>query len=368
MTRHYCATTLLIVLLSVLAVGCRNRAPNQQIDPLDTHARIFDSDVVDALLTAAPQTLLDLDAQPREVWYTEMELGHPQDSLILSNPFMFVIAHDSLYFANFRDAIFAAGFDGILRRRIGRTGKGPGEFDQLSDFGYSGSHFFVGEASRIQVLSTNFEYVATMPPQGGAVLPGKGLAASATKLYTQCARGFEFRVCPFSTDPPFEEETPFLPALGITNPSMDGIEFGATPDGQRVFVGYQGLPYVFVFNAHHEHIHTIRLIGERVDAHASSYTMNRPGVPGTGLRIFLINVHVLNNDYVAIPIHDLWHFVRILGDDRFEHIGTARLIESGKDEGEEKAVLGPSQALLNNGHLYVYAFRVSHLLRYAFPY
>ena len=350
-----------LVLLSALGGGCRKQSADQS---LDKHAQIFDSDKLVALLTAAPQTLIDLDAVQPEEWLTDKELGHPQDSLVLTHPFMFVIAKDSLYFANFRDAIYVAGFDGILRRQIGRPGKGPGEFDFLSDFAYSGSRFFVGEASRIQVLSDNFEYLATMPP-GNFLLPGTSLDAATTTLYTKCGRGQEYLVCPRSTEPPFEERAPFFPALGFTNPSLDGIEFGATPDGQYVFVSYQGLPYVFVFNQRHEHIHTIRLLGDPVDAHAGNYTTNRPGVPGTGLRVFLSNVHVLNNEYVAIPIRDIWHFIKIQANGGFEHVGATRLIESNNDD---KAVLGLSQGLVHDGYLYVYAFRVPHLLRYQFPY
>ena len=357
-----------MVAVLVVAAGCRQQARVQQADAPDRHARIFDSGVLDALLTAAPQTLVNLGALPEEVWHTDMELGQPKDSMVLTHPFMFVIARDSLYFANFRNAIYAAGFDGVLRRQIGRRGRAPGEFNQLSDFGFSGSHFFVGDASRIQVLSSSFEYVAAIAPQKGAIVPGKGMVVAANRLYTQCARGLDFRVCPFSTEPPFEKAPPFLPALGITNPSLDGIEFGVTSDGQRVFVGYTGLPYVFVFDENHEHLHTIRLVGEPVNAHADNYTMSRPGVPGTGLRIFLSNIHVLNDEYLAIPIKDLWHFIKIHGEDDFEHVGTARLIVPSENGDNSNAIVGPGQALVHDGHLYVYAFRAPHLLRYPFPY
>ena len=158
-----------------------------------------------------------------------MELAHPRDSLVLPNPFMFAIAQDSLYFGGFQDAIYASGFDGVLMRRIGRAGKGPGEFDQLSDLVYNGTYFVVGEASRIQVLSQDFEYIASLPPQKSELLPGTGLVATENYIYTSCRRDSEYRVCPRSAEPPLQEEDPFLQSIGITSPPMMGLPSVSRP-------------------------------------------------------------------------------------------------------------------------------------------
>jgi len=147
---------------------------------------------------------------------------------------------------------------------------------------------------------------------------------------------------------------------------MDGIAFGATPNGSRVVVAFVGLPYPLIFNDSHEHIHTLRLASAPVTAHAGNYTMSRPGVPGTGLRISILRVHVLNDEFLAVPIRDIWHFIRIGSNGRFDHVGAARIMES--EESDARPVMAMSQALMYGDHMFVYANDVPHLLRYPFPY
>ncbi|MDE2834688.1 MAG: hypothetical protein OXM02_09245 [Bacteroidota bacterium] len=231
---------------------------------------------------------------------------------------------------------------------------------------YNGTYFIVGDPSRIQVLSQDFEYIASLPPQKSELLPGTGLVATENYIYTSCRRGSEYRVCPRSAEPPLQKEGPFLQSIGITSPPMDGIAFGATPNGSRVVVAFVGLPYPLIFNDSHEHIHTLRLASAPVTAHAGNYTMSRPGVPGTGLRISILRVHVLNDEFLAVPIRDIWHFIRIGSNGRFDHVGAARIMES--EESDARPVMAMSQALMYGDHMFVYANDVPHLLRYPFPY
>ena len=130
---------------------------------------------------------------------------------------------------------------------------------------------------------------------------------------------------------------------------MSSIAFDATPNGQYVIVAFMGLPYLLVYNANHEHIHTLRLVGEPINDHANNYTMSRLGVRGTGLRILILRVHILNDEYMAVPLRDTWHFIRFARDGSFMHVGAARLMHSGQPDAE--AVFATSQAQLHGEHL-----------------
>ena len=56
--------------------------------------------------------------------------------------------------------IFAVGVDGYLRRKIGRQGQGPGEFNNpVEGLKYNGSRVFVWELGRVQVFTETFEFV-----------------------------------------------------------------------------------------------------------------------------------------------------------------------------------------------------------------
>ncbi len=287
--------------------------------------------------------------------------------MILGSWLAFTFVDDSLYIADFKaSTISVAGLDGVLHRQIGQRGQGPAEFTNLADLVYTNGHFFAGEESRIQVLSRNLEYVAsTDPAESGPYLPGETLSASSTRLYAPCDLSYAFRVCPRSAMLPYEKGQPFLRSLGITKLAMDLLKLGVTPDGQYVIAAFAALPYLFVFDEHHEHIHTIRFFGKEVSAHARNYTTTRPGMPGIFLNLLLTNIHVLSDEYVAVPIRDRWHIIRIKDGGVFEHVDIVLLNHTISDD--DGYVTGVTQARLHEGHLYVSTTRLAYILRYPFP-
>ncbi len=354
---------MLLAMLLASAAGCR-QSPE--------FVRVIESEIIDSLLAAAPQTVLDVDALPEQVWRPNLELGHMRDSLILGNFFRFTIVQDSLYVADAQaNAIFVSGLDGLLRRRVGREGSGPLEFDGLSSLAFAAPHFFASETSRLQVLSTRLEYVATAPSRFSVSAAfGEGLSASATYLYAPCPMGHEALVCPRETEAPYEETKPFLPSLGITQPPMDLVAVGATPEDQFVFAAYVGLPYVFVFDDNHQHVHSIIFTGTSVKEHAGNYKMEQPGIPGVGLRHLIPVFHVLNNEYIAVPVSPnsgRWYFIRISGDDRYKQVGTV-LLSTTMASDNDNILMRSTRAMVHDRHLYVSSRRHPYILRYEFPY
>ena len=354
---------ILLAMLLASAGGCR-QSPE--------FVRIIESEIIDSLLAAVPQTVIDVDALPEQVWHPNLELEHMRDSLMLGNLFRFTIVQDSLYVADAQaNAIFVSGLDGLLRRRVGREGSGPLEFVGLSSLAYAEPYFFAGETSRLQILSTRLEYVAITPARLGSGVLGGGLSASASYLYAPCPMTHEFRVCPRETEAPYEETNPFLPSLGITQPPMNFVTVGATPEDRLVFAVFRGLPYVFIFDDKHQHVHTIRFTGDSIKEHAGNYRIERPGIPGVGLRSLVPVIHVLNNDYIAIPVSPTsgrWYFIRISGRDRYRHVGTV-LLSRNMDTSDNDNILKTSNgAMVHDRHLYVSSPHLPYILRYEFPY
>ena len=355
---------ILLAMLLASAGGCR-QSPD--------FVRIIESEIIDSLLAAVPQTVIDVDALPEQVWHPNLELGQMRDSLVLGNFFRFTIVQDSLYVADEQaNAIFVSGLDGLLRRRVGREGKAPLEFDGLSSLVYVEPHLFASERSRLQVLSTRLEYVATTPARlGSSMILGAGLSASATYLYAPCPMTHEFRVCPRETEAPYEETKPFLPSLGITQPPMNSVNVGATPEDRLVFAVFRGLPYVFVFDDNHQHVHTIRFHGTSIKEHAGNYRIERAGIPGVGLRHLIKVFHVLNNEYIAVPVSPnsgRWYFIRISGSDRYKHVGTVLLSTTMDTSDNDNILKRSNRAMVYDRHLYVSSYRHPYILRYEFPY
>ena len=304
MAKLFDTRVILLAMLLASAGGCR-QSP--------VFVRVIESEIIDSLLAAVPQTVIDVDALPEQVWHPNLELGQMRDSLMLGNFFRFTIVQDSLYVADDQaNAIFVSGLDGLLRRRVGREGEAPLEFDGLSSLAYAEPYFFAGETYRLQILSTRLEYVAITPARMSSGMLGGGLSASATHLYAPCPMTHEFRVCPRETEAPFEDTKPFLPSLGITQPPMNSVTVGATPEDRLVFAVFRGLPYVFIFDDKHQHVHTIRFHGTSIKEHAGNYRIEGAGVAGVGLRHLIQVFHVLNNEYIAVPVSPnsgRWYFM-----------------------------------------------------------
>ena len=337
--------------------------------------RIIDSEVIDSLLATAPQTLVDTDAMDAQTWYPGKAVAQSQDSLALGPVFSFTIAHDSIYIADFiHNHIFVAELIGPLQRRVGSKGEGPLEFSYLPGILFNGDHFFAVEPSRIQMLSKELSYEAILPKGGDQELAtgfGFNLAASRTHIYVQCKRGHAYRICPRRGEAPFEEEAPFLRSLDIDSkePPLNGmIPMASTIDGRYVVAAFAGLPYLFVFNRAHEHVHTIRFYGSVIRDHAQNYALREGGPPGAGVGLKHLwgSVALSGTDMIMASIGRRVYFVRIFEGQLFKHVATVQFsaTPSADNDGSEVDLVAPEKLVLHKDYLYVSGFRVPHILRY----
>jgi hypothetical protein len=337
--------------------------------------RIIDSEVIDSLLAAVPHSLINTDAMDLQTWYLDKAMAQAQDSLALGPYFYYTIAQDSFYINDvINNHIFVAGLDGPLQRRVGNTGEGPLEFSYLWGILFNGDHFFAVEPNRIQLLSRELSYVDILPKGGDQDLATGSrvnLAASRTHLYAQCARGHAYRICPRRSEAPFEEEAPFLPSLDLdsTQPPLNSSPLmTSTVDGRYVLAAFAGLPYIFVFNRAHEHVHTIRFYGSVIDEHAQNYAIREGGPPGAGvgLRTLWRSVAISGTDMIMASMGKQVFFVRILEGQRFEHVATVQFsaTPSADGDGSEVEPVAPDMLFLYKDYLYVSGFKVPHILRY----
>ena len=257
---------------------------------------------------------------------------------------------------------------------MGNKGEGPLEFSYLRGILFNGDLFLAVEPSRIQLLSRELSYVAILPKGGDQDLAGGSrgnLAASRTHLYARCTRGHAYRVCPRRSEAPFEEDTPFLRSLDIDSmqpPLNNAMSMASTVDGRYVLAAFAGLPYLFVFNRAHEHVHTIRFYGSVIGEHAQNYAIREGGPPGAGVGLTLLwkSVAISGTDMIMASIGKRVYFVRILEGPRFEHAATVQFstMPSADGDGSEVEPVYPEKLFLHKDYLYMSAFRVPHILRY----
>lgn len=172
----------------------------------DEYARFENSTIIDELLVAAPQFVINTDIDSNtERWVATTKLGQSTDSLILSSPSHMIAIGDSIYLSeNFRHTIYAVGADGYLSRQIGRLRQGPREFAAIRGLQYSGAHIFVQEIGRLQVFTEIFEHLDLF---FSLDFLHKRFSVSREYMFLQCPssptpKGPDWLVCARSTSPP----------------------------------------------------------------------------------------------------------------------------------------------------------------------
>ena len=331
--------------------------------------RVNDSKIIDSLLAAAPQTLIDMDAQEPETWYPDRPVAQATESLALGSSFSFTIAQDSVFIADYSHSnLYAAGLDGPLIRRFGLKGKGPLEYNFPSGIVFDGTYFFVAQTSGIKVLSDDLSYVSTIPATDLAVwMPFNSVAASTSYLYAACSTGSPDRVCPHRSEAPFEAGAPFLPSLGILQPNLDGLVFlAAAPNGRYVVAAFGSLPYLFVYNGAHEHIHTIRFYGSDIREHANNYEIREPGTSAIAFRSLWTGLDLLGTDVIAVAKDSRVYLIQILDESRVELMGTVQFsLAPAANSGDDTIQLAePIELMLHEDFVYVNYFSAPHILRY----
>lgn len=355
----------LLLALCLLSLGCGD-APQL--------VRIIESPVIDSLLGAAPVSLIDIDALPADTLYPDAQVAQAADSLE-DVQFMsaMVIAGDSIYMGDMQlNAIFVAAHDGPLRKRLGREGRGPGEFQHLLNLTSNEKSIFTLDSGRMQELTFDLKYVGSKPWSGSAGFGRGELAASDIRIYIPCGYGAEYRICHMNAEKPYEMGEPFVRSVAIQQPPMNSFAVATGPN--RVYGVFKGLPYVFVFDENHGHIQTIRFHGDAVTEHADEYTVD--GVPPgsgvqmgeqrtIGLRPILSSPITVDSLTIAVPIGGVWYFIEESRRGKFTNTRAVTMIYRSKRTGEERAVYGPSSVEVYNGHLYVRNSWTSNVLRYS---
>ena len=320
-----------------------------------TLTRFENSPIIDSLLASAPHFVVDTDIEVERLGAT-IRLGLPTDSLILGGPLQMISIGDSLYISEDNSVnIFAVGVDGYLSRKIGKPGKGPGEFAYaafLGELKYNGSHVFVKDRDRIQVFTSKFEYVHSFFNLAGTY---RRFSVSPDYIFLGCS-GKDWLVCTRSTSPPYDwiQSIVLLPVLDLPGQSGENHYLvTVSPDGERIAVAYGGLPYIFVYDDQFIHLQTIRFEGRDV-RNFKSIVGPPDGVPAgsiePGTRLFILTIKFVNSQYLIATVPK-GNYVLDLSENDYK---LARKIVFGPvDDTEEREGIYPADFLLHKDHLYV---------------
>ncbi len=225
--------------------------------------------LLEEILEAAPQVVIDLDALETTIIHPDLEIGPPDllegDDLFFARPSGLIILQDSLYVADGGlNTIHIAGLDGKLVRQVGTPGEGPWEFTDLFDIEKNNKYIFLHDrGKRIQVLDHNLAYVASIN-----YVSGDNISVTDSFLIAYGSETNDMFVSVMEAHPPFQEKRTLLSTLippGYQPGSYNHFIAATGSTEEDFYLGYRGLPYLFVFDASFNHHKTIVFKGQVID-------------------------------------------------------------------------------------------------------
>lgn len=325
--------------------------------------RFEDSPIIDSLLASAPHFVVDTDVEA-ERWVASTRLGIPTDSLILGRPQNTIAIGNSFYISDGQsESIFAVGIDGYLNREIGRPGKGPGEFTSIKGLEYNGSHVFILDQGRIQVFTENFDYIDSFSHSSW----WRKFTVSPDYMLLECPGG-DWLICTRSTSFPYAwiESGKLLPVLNLRDQEGEDNHIAAiSPEGDRIAVAYEGLPYIFIYSDQFRHLQTIRFEGEEVR------NFEPVGLPGgvsagvvrPGTFSFITAIKFINSHYLVVKAQRP-NYIFDLSGDNYELV--RKIIFRPINDPEERKNVAAEDFLLHGDYLYVTSLFEAYVYGYDF--
>jgi hypothetical protein len=232
-----------------------------------------ESETLNALLESAPASIVPLADLPVDTFYAESDHVMADSSVDSLSPSGrlgrvagLVKVGDSLYVADGQqNCIWVIDQKGTICRKIGRSGRGPGEYGDLSGLMRNTDHIFTADISnaRIQIFDYSFNLQTTFNHvvYGNAFTTDNLMSVTDSLLYlsTGAMNHTEDLIS-------FYQAAPSLDSLGTFHPRLipGGMQPGAynnysmdTNSRGEVAVAYTGLPYIFLYDSTHQLQHAI---------------------------------------------------------------------------------------------------------------
>ena len=352
-----CLRSAALSFLFLLFVACGERESAML-------TRFENSPTVDSLLTVAPHFIVNTDIEAEE-WVANAALGLVKDSLILGRPNGIIAIADSFYISDSQaTGIFVVDCNGHLVRKIGKRGKGPGEFLSLRGLEYNGTHVFVKDRGRVQIFKESMDYASSFSVSGMGTL-----GVSPGYMLLECPEVNKWIICARSTVPPFHwfEFKQLLPVLDLPDRTGENSYIvSISPEGNRVAVGYKGLPYIFVYDDQFTHLKTIRFEGKDV----RDWTPT--GIPGgappevlnPGTFSFIEWVEFIDSRYLIASVHRTDNYIIDVSEN--EHQLVRKFVLRPTNNPEERKNIPARDFLFHRDRLYVASPWAEYVYGYSF--
>ncbi len=287
---------------------------------------VTESKTLNTMLKQAPLERVDLDQHPIDTVYAErfIHFNSPallQQEVFISNP-VSLVHTDRFFYVITRHAPFIVQFDrkGNLVTKISREGRGPNEFDIITNVAKNNHYIFItdGGNARINVYDHAMDYQRSFSsPNVELTLISHYIELPATDEYMllKTTREADNLISLVGTDSNQRRIRTFFPRLIPPGQQPQAVNnfLADISDDKIMVVAYVGLPYLFLFDDTLRHNYTIVLETEKFAGHIPSLDPETDVGQERGVRVITTNITWIESNYLMVVNSNI---ITILKKDR----------------------------------------------------
>lgn len=209
---------------------------------------------------------------------TVIDINHNVDSTVMIDSTLIAdlsdvdLNDDYIYFVDKKNhKLIRYNIKTKMIEQVGQAGRGPGDFNEPSEVRINGQYIFVYEEgnARVQIFDKKLEYVSEISVR--TTFSGKvsffDVNDNSLFISSPVSSSDEHVVQVYEFDRPINRVFGFMPrsvAVGEENIAINIMNIRIDAE-DRIYVSYNGLPYIFIFDKMLNKINSLILRGDYVD-------------------------------------------------------------------------------------------------------
>ena len=300
---------MLIFTVMVFAVSCNgNKEGNGNKNVADLTRQLSYADNIKDFINEVEVSEINLDEMKADTLRPvqiigEEELNKNKNKIFLISAVDCAIARDSIYIVDLRQkCVVVADKNGKLVRRIGREGKGPGEFMLPTCIANNQNYFAISDAQQwtTSIYDNRFNFLRTV--KSGDRTTDKNIGFSEKYLYCKTSLfRKETNLDVFSLGKKSLGKLvttikfPMLVKPQQKDTPMNASTF-AVNDSGYIFYSYIGMPWLFIYNPIHKHIASIKFNADFIVKSLKSIKIPRGKQSNFALKQVIKSIYVQKKD------------------------------------------------------------------------
>lgn len=322
---------ILLLVLFVFLTSCSGEV--QEFIPPETESEPFNQ-----MLRQAPVSLISLNDISVDTLIISTDHFFEErlfvnDTLNVNRPTNVTLFNNNLITIEFGNGnVTALDKQGNPVRRIGRSGRGPGEFEYTNDLGTDGEYLYVYDygLKRLTLFDRHFHVHKTLPFDKIA-FNQKNVSINSSYLVFQNQDASSMHAPEpergmIDIRPVAQPDSTITSIIGRIvptgmQPSVHNNMMTSLNNQNKLLTAFSGLPYLFLYNDNFTPSHTIALEAAHFDTLDNPSLRPFPpvGSDGVGARGFYNTIYLMDNDDILLVSFRLLHHLKKTDNGEYNH-------------------------------------------------